>query len=337
MLRIFSVIFLVIIMLFIFIGCSPEISDDGDDPGDIAGDVPNDELNNNPYDVIKNTPGGNDIMNQSEIQREEWSAQYFRLSWSGRGMNVVTIHSVSELLEFHNELGFDYSPRMQTEETDLFLSAEDFDDGFFAERFLTLILNDEPSGSIRHKVISVSQGNGILQINIDRHQPEMQTADMAAWVIAIDLSNDYADFDVAVIWENVPYDITELSAPAGDLLHIEFFGNQLDDGTYDTITAVMFVFDGVHDMFSIGAINNWGRLLSFEDTALVEHDYTTISAYGSHSRLLFDGKTGFLLFFDTPIYDATYGVGTYIISFDYFGILMETEPATVVERTRRSQ
>jgi len=300
--------------MFAVAGCFSAASDldDGDDPGGAPDSAPGDGTQGD-------SNGG--------VFVEEWSVYYHHVSWSGNGNNTMVIRSVDE---FYHETGLHHIYGAQVLEDSQVKSAGAYNADFFSEKFLLVITCDEPSGSIRHKITSLSQDSNMIIVNIDRHQPEMQTADMAAWVIAIELSNDFAGFEFAVIWENVPYDITALSAPAEDLLGIEFFGEPGDeDGTFVSIGAVMFVFDGVHDMFSTGAITNWGRLLSFEDDGLINHDYVTVGEKGSYDKILFDGKTGFLLFFDTPIDAESYGVGTYLISFEYFGEMVEAEPAIV--------
>jgi len=65
-----------------------------------------------------------------------------------------------------------------------------YDDAFFAERALVLITRTEPSGSIRHEVRSVSLQGDLLVVILTRSLPEMQTMDMAHWVIALEVRKD---------------------------------------------------------------------------------------------------------------------------------------------------
>jgi len=337
--RIFSVLIIVFIMFFFLAGCSPVASDldDGNDMGGVPDNTPNNTpgegtQGDNNGGVFVDIPSDIDMTKFTDIPKDEWSVYYHKTSWSGNGNNTMLIHSVDELDDFYLETGLRYIYRSQVLEDNQVINDGIYNEEFFSEKFLLIISCNEPSGSIRHKVTSLSQDSNMMIVNIDRHQPEMQTADMARWVIVIELNNDFAGFEFAVIWESIPFDITELSAPADDLLGIEFFGAPADDdGTFAEIFAVMFVFDGVHDMFNTGAISHWGRLLSFEDDQIVDHDYTTVNEKGSYDKILFDGKTGFLLHFGTPIDAETYGIGTYLISFEYFGEMVEAEPATVVE------
>ena len=124
----------------------------------------------------------------------------------------------------------------------------------------------------------------------------------------------------------IPSDISALSAPAEDLLYIEFAGIQNDDGTFEYLDSVVFVFEGEHTNFNINAIEHWGRLLSFDSMEIVEHHYTMRDEAGAHNSYSFDGKTGFVVFFGEEITKP----GMYVISFDYLGEMMETELAIVI-------
>ena len=310
MLRIIGLLFLVVAMFFTITGCAP-VSDDTDN-GDFA---------TNPSGTASGTtPRNNDIQNLADIGREDWSALYYRVDYPYID-DLFTIHSVDQLSDFYNTFGFRPNPRV---EEDLFL----FD---FTERFLILAMVSEPSGSHRHRVSSVTHTEGVLHIVIERHWAG-GTDDMAGWVIAIDLSNDYACCEVDIVWEIVTYDdgsdrlLSSISAPVEDLLYIEFYGNRSDDGTYEKINGVMFVFDGVHDIFHIEALLHRGKLLTFDDLMILEHNYSLIGEAGAHKRLLFDGKTGFVVFIGEEITKP----GMYVISFDYLGEMMETELAIVI-------
>jgi len=322
-------------MFIIAVGCAPVILEESLDDAITPVDIP---INTIP-DI---TPPDSGTVKPVYLPREKWSANYYKFSWSDRGEDVLIVRSVDEMAAFYDETGINYLYGAMVVDGYDVLDYGTYTDSFFSDRFLLMVLSDASSGSIRHKVTSISNEDDVLTVNIDRHAPELQTMDMPAWAIVIELSNEYTDFTFDVIWKNVPFDIKELTAPADDLLSLEFVGfvpsaDRVWSSTYETITAVMFVFDGIHDMFNLGAITRWGELLSFDDETIIEHDYIIAGGKNSFDRVIFDGKTGFLLYFDTPIYDATYGVGTYTISFEYFGVAVETEPVTVVERPRQSR
>jgi len=121
------------------------------------------------------------------------------------------------------------------------------------------------------------------------------------------------------------YNDPALSAPAEDLLYIEFAGSQNDDGTFEYLDSVMFVFEGEHTDFNINAIEHWGHLLSFDSTGLIEHRYTMRDEEGAHNSYSFNGKTGFIVFFGEKITKP----GMYVISFEYLGVMVETELAVI--------
>jgi len=74
-----------------------------------------------------------------------------------------------------------------------FLDAADkYDNAFFTNHVLVLILLEEGSGSIRHEVTKVDQNEMETDITIRRDVPYVQTEDMAEWHIFIELkSSEY--------------------------------------------------------------------------------------------------------------------------------------------------
>jgi len=73
-----------------------------------------------------------------------------------------------------------------------FLDACDcYDEAFFKNQALVLVLLEEGSGSIRHKVTEVlSQPDGTFTLNIQTITPEVGTCDMAEWHIFVELPAD---------------------------------------------------------------------------------------------------------------------------------------------------
>ena len=63
-----------------------------------------------------------------------------------------------------------------------------YSDDFFANNFLVIVLLEEGSGSIRHKVEKIDQNGDII---INRLIPEVGTDDMAEWNIIIELNNSF--------------------------------------------------------------------------------------------------------------------------------------------------
>ena len=72
---------------------------------------------------------------------------------------------------------------------------------FFANAFLVVVLMEEGSGSIRHKVESIDEAGNII---ITRLVPDMGTDDMAEWNIIIELDKKYKAEQYQVIFEHTP-------------------------------------------------------------------------------------------------------------------------------------
>ena len=64
----------------------------------------------------------------------------------------------------------------------------DRDEGFFRDHELLLILLEEGSGSITHEVTDVLTGSDGATVTVRRIVPEVCTADMAAWLLFVDLA-----------------------------------------------------------------------------------------------------------------------------------------------------
>lgn len=118
---------------------------------------------------------------------------------------VTLIRSVQELTAYYNRTkdlyNLDRREHPASDSTIGFLDACDrYDDAYFAEKCLILILLEEPSGSIRHTVTAVQQAkNGKLTVNISTITPEAGTDDMAQWHIFVETAATVADAsDIAV-------------------------------------------------------------------------------------------------------------------------------------------
>jgi len=116
---------------------------------------------------------------------------------------VVKILSVRELAEYYSNnrskyqfnVGY-YSETSMADE--VFSDNSGYDDEFFKKNFLLFIILGEGSGSIRHKVGSVSPENGLLKIDIIRTMPEIGTMDMAQWHIVLALDRSLSGLEAAV-------------------------------------------------------------------------------------------------------------------------------------------
>ena len=105
---------------------------------------------------------------------------------------VRIIRSVRELNAYYEankeEYGLGRSDNVSSDTTIGFLDACDrYDDAYFEDHILIIVLLEEYSGSNRHKVQSVHMSaDGRCYIYIDRIVPEAGTCDMAEWHILIE-------------------------------------------------------------------------------------------------------------------------------------------------------
>lgn len=112
---------------------------------------------------------------------------------------TIWITSAQELSDYYEQNKTAYSLDFSQDGKPSFAEAtESYDDLFFAENDLILVVLEEPSGSIRHKVRSLTlTPSGLNRIEydirpeIDRIVPEVQTDDMAEWHILIEVPKEY--------------------------------------------------------------------------------------------------------------------------------------------------
>jgi len=128
---------------------------------------------------------------------------YNRIDWRDGMENTTIIRSVDELGEFYDEL---VTVNMNDLDDDLIarFTGSKYDHDFFADNFLVLITVSEISGSNRHALSSIEEDNNVLKIHIDREVPEIGTADMAGWLIIIELTGNYSITEADVIFTDVP-------------------------------------------------------------------------------------------------------------------------------------
>lgn len=97
------------------------------------------------------------------------------------------IRSADQLQTYCRENGSLYQFEQGTDGTESFLEAcERYDEAYFENQCLILVLLQEGSGSTRHKVDRVGTADGDTVISIQTITPEVGTCDMAAWHILIE-------------------------------------------------------------------------------------------------------------------------------------------------------
>ena len=153
----------------------------------------------NERDLPKNLDMGAGKMGGTEgilaVPAIDFSAQYIRTDGYREDVQypvVKIIRSVGELNAYYEANKEEYSlgrnDNVASDTTVGFLDACDqYDDAYFEDHILVMVLLEEGSGSVRHKVRSVHvSAGGQCCIYIDRIVPEAGTCDMAEWHILIE-------------------------------------------------------------------------------------------------------------------------------------------------------
>ena len=139
---------------------------------------------------------------------ENFKAFYYRADLLNYSENVypvlIPIRSERELLDYYRSNKDTYQFDRQYSGSadmagDVFTGNGLYDNAFFKNHFLLLIVLEEGSGSVRHKVESVTRVNGSLSVNIVRTIPEIGTCDMAQWHIIVVLDRAISDMDIGVL------------------------------------------------------------------------------------------------------------------------------------------
>lgn len=121
-------------------------------------------------------------------------AHYIRTDgdYSGKEFpSVKIIRSVSELKAYYASCK-DGMYEERYESLDEYLGdGSRYNDEYFKDRILVILLLEEGSGSISHSVSGLSvDENGKAYINVRRYCPELRTADMAYWHILVEPAAD---------------------------------------------------------------------------------------------------------------------------------------------------
>ena len=118
---------------------------------------------------------------------------------------IITVISSTNELEQYYEKNKDFynlstPPDIVSDSTIVFADAiKIYSNEFFENNYLAIVLLEEGSGSIRHKVERIDDNGDII---IDRLLPELRTADIAKWHIIIELKNNFKPEQFKIILEN---------------------------------------------------------------------------------------------------------------------------------------
>ncbi len=132
----------------------------------------------------------------------EFEAQYIRTNGEHNGVEHVVVRSADELQAYYEQNKDKHNLERRenplSDQTIGFLDACDaYDEEFFEENALIMVLLEEGSGSIRHKVKRVTVPDPVMstlgiKVEIDSIVPEACTDDMAGWHILISVNKEDA-------------------------------------------------------------------------------------------------------------------------------------------------
>lgn len=118
-----------------------------------------------------------------------FSARYYRTDGyvAGKDYPVVTLIQSKEDAKAYYEANKG-TYRMEGPTPGLADALLGYDDAYFRDHLLIVVLLEEPSGSIRHKVTGVVQTDDRTRVLIQRTRPDgAATADMAEWHILVEI------------------------------------------------------------------------------------------------------------------------------------------------------
>lgn len=161
---------------------------------------------------------------KNKAEERDFSVQYLRTNGYNDGVRypvVTVIHSVDELNAYYEANKDKYSLERRTgtvysDSTIGFLDACDkYDDEYFEDKILLLVLLEEGSGSVRHNVERVATNDDEIVIDITTIVPEVGTCDMAEWHILIEpeagvFAEDADDITVFIDGRDATEKITEV-------------------------------------------------------------------------------------------------------------------------------
>ncbi len=165
----------------------------------------------------KNNQSGN------SVQEINFEAQYIRTNGYNSEVKYpfsCVISSIEELTDYYNKYKNMYDLERKKEvypsSTIGFLDASDkYVSSFFNNKVLVLVVLEEGSGSIRHKVNSVKAGATEILIDIECISPQWGTDDMAEWHIFIELEKEKvsAEQSIKITYDGVPKQVNAPPKP----------------------------------------------------------------------------------------------------------------------------
>jgi hypothetical protein len=135
------------------------------------------------------------------IESVPFTAQYIRTGgfYEDTFPKTQWITSKDELWQYIRDNNEKYQLELSGLQTEFMTAIMDYDETFFAEKNLIIVVVEEGSGSVRHQVTDMrltpspmGRVSHLLQPVIRRDVPEVGTCDMAQWHILIAVDKEYA-------------------------------------------------------------------------------------------------------------------------------------------------
>jgi len=130
----------------------------------------------------KKSVASNSLLNSSQI---DFDVQYIRVGYSSDFPAYTIIDSRETLNLFHISRNIN---NISLRDPEFINAISKYTDSYFTDNFLVIVCLIEPSGSNRHKVERINPNGNII---IKQLIPEIGTADMATWLIIIELNNSF--------------------------------------------------------------------------------------------------------------------------------------------------
>lgn len=124
--------------------------------------------------------------------RSDKDVQYIRTNYvdemNGQTLVIETKEELEEYLNTNKkQYGLGHREKVYSDSTIGFEDAiAEYDEEFFKDHNIVLVLLTASSGSIRYKVTNINLIDGVMDVNFTTKAPELVTCDMAGWHIIIE-------------------------------------------------------------------------------------------------------------------------------------------------------
>lgn len=164
------------------------------------------------------------LIRKSETPGQILNVQYIRtngyVEWLAYP-RFIQITSKADLETYYETYAgiYEFDKRYQSDEEDWLETVSRYDDAWFAEHVLYMLVVEEGSGSIRHSVKGLEEIDGKTYLNLERIVPACCDCDMAEWHILIESDRVIPFAGVKMAGSDMPVDSPVYTAEqAADML-----------------------------------------------------------------------------------------------------------------------